>query len=56
MSNMAIDENQNQRFVTTHWSVVLAAGQVDTAKVRSALEELCRWPCPDLMDSGCVKV
>src|SRR5215204_4126319 len=42
MSDMAVDESQNQHFVTTHWSVVLAAGQVDTAGARSALEELCR--------------
>jgi len=39
---MAVDESQNQHFVTTHWSVVLAAGQVDTARSLSALEELCR--------------
>jgi DNA-directed RNA polymerase specialized sigma24 family protein len=29
-------------FATTHWSVVLAAGQVDTAAAHSALEVLCR--------------
>ncbi|MGC8991301.1 MAG: RNA polymerase sigma factor, partial [Verrucomicrobiia bacterium] len=30
-------------FVTTHWSVVLAASrQTNTAHSRSALEELCR--------------
>ena len=29
-------------FVTTHWSVVLAARQVEPARSRKALEELCR--------------
>lgn len=29
-------------FTTTHWSVVLAAGQADTAESIAALEELCR--------------
>ncbi len=29
-------------FNTTHWSVVLAAGQADSAPARAALEELCR--------------
>jgi RNA polymerase sigma factor (sigma-70 family) len=29
-------------FVTTHWSVVLAAGRADTTTALSALEELCR--------------
>ena len=29
-------------FVTTHWSVVLAAGQADPARARAALEHLCR--------------
>jgi len=34
-------------FTTTHWSVVLAAGQVSTAEADAALERLCRvywWP------------
>jgi RNA polymerase sigma factor (sigma-70 family) len=31
-----------QWFVTTHWSVVLAAGRGDTTHARSALEKLCR--------------
>jgi len=30
------------RFVTTHWSVVLAAGQGSTPDARQALEQLCR--------------
>jgi RNA polymerase sigma-70 factor (ECF subfamily) len=29
-------------FATTHWSVVLAAGQSDDAKASAALEQLCR--------------
>lgn len=40
--DMSTDESRPQHFVTTHWSVVLAAGEVDAAKALSALEELCR--------------
>ena len=29
-------------FVTTHWSIVLAARRSDTPRARAALEELCR--------------
>lgn len=29
-------------FVTTHWSVVLAAGRSDSTRARAALEQLCR--------------
>lgn len=29
-------------FVTTHWSVVLAAGQTDTPRARRSLEQLCQ--------------
>lgn len=29
-------------FVTTHWSVVLAAGRSETTQARNALEQLCR--------------
>jgi RNA polymerase sigma-70 factor (ECF subfamily) len=29
-------------FVTTHWSVVLKAGEADTTRARAALEELCQ--------------
>jgi len=29
-------------FATTHWSVVLAAGQSDDAQASAAMEELCR--------------
>ncbi len=29
-------------FVTTHWSVVLKAGQTDTTQALAALEQLCR--------------
>src|SRR5262245_63172086 len=34
-------------FVTTHWTVVLAAGQQSTREADAALEQLCRtywWP------------
>jgi hypothetical protein len=31
-------------FVTTHWSVVLAAGRDDSRQVRAALEKLCQTP------------
>jgi len=30
------------RFTTTHWSVVLAAGQVTSARYREAIQTLCR--------------
>jgi RNA polymerase sigma-70 factor (ECF subfamily) len=33
---------RGQVFVTTHWSVVLAAGDNDTLQAQVALEELCR--------------
>lgn len=39
---MSLDESRNPHFVTTHWSVVLAAGEADGAGALSALEELCR--------------
>jgi RNA polymerase sigma-70 factor (ECF subfamily) len=32
----------NARFVTTHWSVVLAAGQEDTTHAQAALTRLCQ--------------
>ncbi len=32
----------NQRFTTTHWSVVLLAGQADSLQASEALEKLCR--------------
>src|SRR3954468_3241558 len=31
-----------ERFATTHWSVVLLAGQNDSAQAAEALEKLCR--------------
>jgi RNA polymerase sigma-70 factor (ECF subfamily) len=34
--------SQPQCFVTTHWSVVLAAGRGDSTRARPALEKLCR--------------
>jgi RNA polymerase sigma-70 factor (ECF subfamily) len=42
MSDISPDESRDHHFVTTHWSVVLAAGQADAAAGLSALEELCR--------------
>src|SRR5512136_211225 len=37
------DESPRQpAFVTTHWSVVLAAGRSDTPRAQAALEKLCR--------------
>ena len=42
------DSNQDsvsvldQRFATTHWSVVLLAGQADSPQATEALEKLCR--------------
>jgi len=32
----------DQRFTTTHWSVVLTAGQTDSPQANEALEKLCR--------------
>ncbi len=33
---------QGGQFTTTHWSVVLAAGRVESAQAREALEKLCQ--------------
>lgn len=41
-THMASEEASSNQFATTHWSVVLAAGQADAATALSALEELCR--------------
>src|SRR6516225_1795152 len=40
------DRPESGRFVTTHWSLVLAAADRDEAKARAALAELCTayWP------------
>ena len=35
-------ESQVAAFTTTHWSVVLAAGQGDSPQAAAALEQLCR--------------
>ncbi|MBI2946025.1 MAG: sigma-70 family RNA polymerase sigma factor [Verrucomicrobia bacterium] len=35
-------ENRPQHFATTHWSVVLTAGQEETHKSADAMEQLCR--------------
>jgi RNA polymerase sigma factor (sigma-70 family) len=34
--------DRQERFVTTHWSVVLTAGQGDVVRAAEALEQLCR--------------
>lgn len=34
--------NSGAVFVTTHWSVVVAAGRSETPRARAALEQLCR--------------
>ena len=34
--------NSEARFLTTHWSVVLAAGRADTTRAAAALEKLCQ--------------
>jgi len=46
MSDPSSDTQRRDPFVTTHWSVVLAAGLGDSTAVREALESLCRiyWP------------
>ena len=36
------DQPRQPAFVTTHWSVVLAAGHSDTPRAQAALEKLCR--------------
>src|SRR5512135_1454060 len=41
-SSMRNDLPQRPAFVTTHWSVVLAAGRSDTTRAGAALEKLCR--------------
>ena len=40
------DRSDPQWFATTHWSVVLSAGQADSPQASEALEKLCRayWP------------
>jgi RNA polymerase sigma-70 factor (ECF subfamily) len=41
-SGSAIPANPPPMFVTTHWSVVLAAAQSDTTQARAALAKLCQ--------------
>jgi RNA polymerase sigma factor (sigma-70 family) len=41
-SSQRAASTQPQWFVTTHWSVVLAAGRDDSTRARPALEKLCR--------------
>ncbi len=41
-SDMESAANPAGFFATTHWSVVLAAGQQDTPQATAALEQLCR--------------
>src|SRR5947207_14809384 len=40
--NPWIDQSRVAQFHTTHWSVVLAAGQTDSVDTRQALQTLCR--------------
>lgn len=45
MSNhdqQAVSLSQNRAFATTHWSVVIAAGQNSSSDSRQALESLCK--------------
>jgi RNA polymerase sigma-70 factor (ECF subfamily) len=44
MSNTSrhAESSQPQWFVTTHWSVVMAAGRGDSTRARAALEKLCK--------------
>ncbi len=39
---MATDEHKPELFATTHWTVVLEAGDPDNAEVTRALESLCQ--------------
>jgi hypothetical protein len=39
---LSASQPQQAAFVTTHWSVVLAAGQGDSPGAADALEKLCR--------------
>jgi RNA polymerase sigma factor (sigma-70 family) len=41
-SSRPASPSQPQWFVTTHWSVVLAAGRNDSTRAQAALEKLCR--------------
>jgi RNA polymerase sigma factor (sigma-70 family) len=41
-SNLCGTAPDGPMFVTTHWTVVLAAGRSDTTGARAALEKLCR--------------
>src|SRR5829696_4295278 len=41
-SSPSPESSQPQWFVTTHWSVVLAAGHVDSTRAQAALDKLCR--------------
>jgi RNA polymerase sigma factor (sigma-70 family) len=45
-SNAIDDRSDPQWFATTHWSVVLSAGQTTSSRASEALEKLCRayWP------------
>ena len=41
-TSTGIEPARRSAFVTTHWSVVVSAGQSDTPQSRDALEQLCR--------------
>ncbi len=40
--NLGSVPGKSSWFTTTHWSVVLAAGQISSPNAEEALEELCR--------------
>ena len=40
--NITDVEKKHSAFVTTHWSVVLAAGRSDTTRAQDALGKLCQ--------------
>ena len=40
--NPGIDQSRVAQFNTTHWSVVVAAGQSSSPAAEAALEQLCR--------------
>jgi len=45
-SNVTDDTSNPQWFQTTHWSMVLSAGQLNSLRASESLEKLCRayWP------------
>lgn len=41
-NDMSLTPSGTSRFATTHWSVVLAAGSLESTRYKEALETLCR--------------